>query len=145
MDQPIRFSGTEAQEFRAWFGFWVQLAILVLLAVLGLYFASQGGEPGDYAVGLILAAAAAVLAVLRIRKQLEGGPGGWGAMLLVEDQASLFAAIVLFSVLGLAGLVVAGRHDTVSVQDGGLALFCVCAVLVFLSMKRFFDRQETRH
>jgi hypothetical protein len=143
MDQPTRFPDIDAREFRAWLAFWVQLAILVLLAIVGLYFAAQGDEPGDYAIGLILAIAAIVLAALRVGSRLGGDTGGWGALLLVDNMPSLVTAIVVFIVLGLAGLIIGGTHRSVSVQDGGLALFVVCVLLVFFSMKRFFDRLET--
>jgi hypothetical protein len=145
MEQTIRFPQTEAREYRAWLGFWVQLAVLVLLAVVGMLFASESGEPGDYACGLILAGASVVLAALRVRQQLDGNRGGWGSLLLADNMPSLLLAIVLFVVLGLAGLIVGGTHQSSSVQDGGLALFIVSALLVFLSLKRFFDLQETRH
>lgn len=144
MDQPTHFSGAQAREYLGWLAFWVQLGVLVLLAFLGLDFASRGGEPGDYAIGLILAIAAAGLAALHIRNQLAGSPEGWSSLLLVDNPPSLIAAIVIFIVLGLAGLIVGGRHPSASVQDGGLALFCVCALLVFLNMKRFFDSEERR-
>jgi hypothetical protein len=144
MDQPIPFPQTEAREYRAWLGFWVQLALLAFLAVLGLYFAGRSEEPGDDVIGLILAAAAGILAALRIKSQLDGNTGGWGSLLLVDDLPSLFVAIVLFTALALAGLIVGGTHRSVSVQDGGLALFVVSVLLVFLSMRRFFDTLETR-
>lgn len=142
MDQPIPFPKTEAQEYRAWFASWLQLAVLAVLAILGLYFAGQDDEPGDYACGLVLAIAAIVLAALRIKNQLDGSPAGWSALLLAEDPRSLLVAIALFTLLALAGLIVGGTHRSASVQDGGLALFVVSVLLVFLSMKRFFDLQE---
>jgi hypothetical protein len=142
MDQPIRFPEPDARQYRAWVAFWVQLAILAFVAILGLYFAGQGDEPGDYAVGLILAAASVVLAAMRIKNQLDGSSEGWGSLLLVDDLPSLFVAIVLFTILALTGLIVAGTHRSASLQDGGLALFVVSVLLVFLSMKRFFDIQE---
>lgn len=143
MDQPIPFSETEARQYRAWLGFWVQLAVLAFLAILGLYFAGEGDEPGDYACGLVLAVAAVMLAGMQVRQQLDGSPGGWRSLLLVDNPPSLFVAIVLFTILALTGLVVAGTHRSVSIQDGGLALFVVSVLLVFLSMKRFFDIAQT--
>ena len=145
MDQPIRFPQTEAREYRSWLAFWVQLAVLAVFAVLGLDFAGRGDEPGDYAIGLLLAAAAVVLGALRIKNQLDGSAAGWGSLLLVDDVPSLFVAIVLFTALALAGLIVGGTRDSVSLQDGGLALFVISVLLVFLSLKRFFDIQETHH
>ena len=142
MDQPTPFPESEAREYRAWLAFWVQLAVLAFLAIVGLYFAGQADEPGDYTIGLILTAAAIGLAVLRIKMRLDGDAGAWGSLLLVDNMPSLVLAIVLFTVLGLAGLIVGGTHRSASVQDGGLALFVVSVLLVFLSMKRFFDLQE---
>jgi hypothetical protein len=142
MDQPTPFPETEAREYRAWLTFWAQLAVLAVLAIVGIHFAGQADEPGDYAIGLILAVAAIGLAVLRIKMRLDGDAGAWGSLLLVDNMPSLMLAIVLFTLLALAGLIVGGTHRSASVQDGGLALFVVSVLLVFLSMKRFFDLQE---
>lgn len=139
MDQPIPFPETEAREYGAWLAFWLRLAALAVLAILGLYFAGRSDETGDYAVGLTLAVAAVVLAALRIKHQLDGGPEHSGPLLLVDDALSLFVAIVLFIALALAGLIIGGAHSEASVQDGGLALFVVSVLLVFRSMKRYFD------
>jgi len=144
MDRTTRFSETEAREFRAWLAFWVQLGVLAILAIVGLVFAGQGDEPGDDDIGLILAGAALAMAALRIRSRLDGDAGGWSSLLLADNMPSLLTAIVVFVVLGLAGLIVGGTHRSASVQDGGLALFVVCVLLAFLGMKRFFDLQETR-
>ena len=135
----------DAHEFWSWLGFWVQLAVLAFLAICGLYFGSQGGEPGDDTIGLILAAAAVILAALLVKRQFDGDAGGWFSLLLVDNMPSLIAAIALLTILGLAGLIVGGTHDSASVQDGGLALFIVCVLLVFLSIKRFFDMQEAHN
>ena len=144
MDQSTRFSDTEAREFRAWLAFWVQLGVLAVLAIVGLVFAGQGNEAGDYDIGLVLAGAALALAALRIRSRLDGDAGSWSSLLLADDTPSLLTGIVVFIVLGLAGLIVGGTHRSASVQDGGLALFVVSVLLVFLGIKRFFDIQETR-
>lgn len=145
MDQPTPFPHAAAREYRAWLAFWAQLAVLAVLAVVGLYFAAEGEEQGDYAIGLILAVSAVILAGLRIGNQLSGDTGGWGSLLFVDNTPSLVAAIVLFTLVGLAGLIVGGTHRSVSVQDGGLALFVICVLLVFFSMKRFFDKEEAHH
>jgi len=142
MDEPVPFPRAEALEYRAWFAFWLQLAVLAFLAILGLYFAGNGDEPGDYVCGLVLAGAALLLAGLRIKSRLDGSSAGWASLLLVDDMPSLFVTIVLLILLALAGLIVGGTHRSVSVQDGGLALFIVSVLLVFLSMKRFFDIRD---
>ena len=44
--------------------------------------------------------------------------------------------------VAVEGDIVDHGNGTISVQDGGLALFIVSVLLVFLSMKRFFDIRD---
>src|SRR5205085_12139580 len=34
------------REYWSWFGFWAEFVVLGLLAIVGTFFASQGGRPG---------------------------------------------------------------------------------------------------
>jgi hypothetical protein len=130
--------------FCAWIAFWAQLAVLGIFAVLGAFFASADSDPGDYACGLLLSLAAIALALMRVKNRFDGGSAGWGRFLLVDDMANLVAVIVIFTVLGLAGLFSAARFDRGGLHDGGVALFVASGIAVFLSLKHVFDNLD-RH
>ena len=53
---------------------------------------------------------------------------------------NLTVAIPLFAVIGLAGLFVARAWPDGSLHDAGLGLFVVSGVIIFLNIKRVFDR-----
>jgi hypothetical protein len=129
------------QGYWAWFGFWAQFIVLGALAILGLHIASDGA-PGDYATGLMLAVAAVLLAFLRLKAWFDGTSGDWSSFLLVDKPAHLVVVIPLFTVIALAGLfIAAGAPD--SLQDAGIGLFIVSGLIIFLSLKRVFDRLDS--
>lgn len=130
------------QGIGGWIAFWLQLAVLALLAILGLFFASADAQPGDYACGLILAVAAILLALLRIKGRFDGNDIGWASFLFVNDMTNLFFAIVIFVVFGLGGMLVAASVGAGGLYAGGVALFAVCVVAILLSMKRVFDNLD---
>jgi len=116
----------------AWIGFWAELAVLGVLAVLGAFFASGDGAPGDYACGLVLSLAAIALAFMRLKRRFDGGRAAdWGSFLLVDDMANLLAVIVIFTILGLAGLFVAAGFDHGGLHGSGIALFVASGLAVF--------------
>ncbi|HWD59895.1 MAG TPA: hypothetical protein VG308_16530 [Stellaceae bacterium] len=127
----------------AWFGFWVQFAVLGALAILGLYIGSDG-QPGDYATGLMLAIGAVLLAFLRLKAWFDGTSADWTSFLFVDRPAQLVVVIPLFTVIALAGLFVAASEPG-TLQDAGVALFVTCGLIIFLSLKRVFDRLDSRH
>jgi hypothetical protein len=129
------------QTYAAWLGFWAQFVVLGGLAILGLYVGSSG-EPGDYTTGLILAIGAVILAFMRLKHWFDGGTDDWVSFLLVDRMAQLVVVIPLFAVLALAGLFVAAGAVG-SLQDAGIALFVACGLIIFLSLKRVFDRIDS--
>jgi hypothetical protein len=131
------------REYWSWFGFWAEFVVLGLLAIVGAYFASHGGRPGDYASGLILSLTAIGLAFFRLKLRLDGMPGGWSRSLLVDDLRNLALAIVVFTALGLAGLFVAAGSEG-SLHTAGVALFVTSGLVVFLSLKNVFDTLDRR-
>ena len=135
-------AGPEANELGTWILFWAQLVVLAVLAVLGAFFASADDAPGDYACGLFLSLAAIALAAMRVKNRFDGGAADWGSFLLVDDMANLVAVIVIFTILGLAGLFAAAGFDHGGLHDAGVALFAASGVLVFLSMKHVFDARD---
>lgn len=126
--------------FCLWFGFWVQFALLGVCVVLGAFAASSAEAPGDYAAGIVLILGAAALAFLRLKSRFDGGAPGWRNSVLVGGMWGLVVAIPLFTVIGLVGLFIAGAWSYGSLHAGGIALFVVSAVIVFLDIKHVFDR-----
>jgi hypothetical protein len=130
------------REYWSWFGFWAQFVVLGLLAIIGAWFASAGGRPGDYACGLVLSIAAILLAFMRLKQRFDGGAADWQSFLFVDDMANLVAAIVVFTILGLAGLFIAAGAEAGSLHDSGVALFLASGLAVFLSLKHVFDNLD---
>ena len=130
--------------FRAWIAFWATLVVLGVLAVLGALFASDDSAPGDYACGLVLSLAAIALAFMRLKNRFDGAAADWASFLLVDDLPNLVAVIVVFAVLGLAGLLVAAGIGHGGLHDGGVALFVASGLAVFLSLKHVFDNLDRR-
>jgi hypothetical protein len=127
------------REYWSWFGFWAEFVVLGLLAILGAYFASQGGRAGDYAAGLTLSLTAIALAFFRLKLRFDGGPADWSRSLLVGDMRNLALAIAVFAALGLAGLFIAAGSEEGSLHIAGVALFVTSGLIVFLSLKNVFD------
>jgi len=135
-------TGPESGGLFAWIAFWAQLCLLAALAVLGAAFASADSAPGDYACGLLLSLAAIALAFMRLKNRFDGAAAGRGGSLLVDDMANLVAVIVIFAILGLAGLFIASGFDHGGLHDSGVALFATSGLAVFLSMKHVFDTRD---
>ena len=136
--QPPQHQG---EGLGAWFCFWAQFVVLGALAILGLYIGSDG-QPGDYATGLLLAIGAILLAFLRLKSWFDGTSADWTSFLLVDKPAHLVVVIPLFTVIALGGLFVAAGEPG-SLQDAGVALFVASGVVIFLSLKRVFDRLDS--
>ena len=124
-----------------WLAFWGQFVVLGALAILGLVVGSSG-EPGDYATGLMLAIGAFLLAFLRIKAWFDGTGSDWTSFLFVDKPAHLLVVIPLFTVIALGGLFVAAG-EPVSLQSAGVGLFVVCGLIIFLSLKRVFDKLDS--
>ncbi len=129
--------------FWSWLGFWVQFLILGLFVVIGAFAASECRGPGDYVTGMLLIIAALVLAFLRLKRWFDGGASGWGNFLLVDDMKNLTVTIPIFAVIGLAGLFIARAWPFGSLHYGGLGLFVVSGIIIFLDIKRVFDRMNS--
>jgi hypothetical protein len=128
--------------FWSWLGFWLQLLVLGVLAIIGSFAASGADRPGDYACGMVLSLAAIALAFLRLKRRLDGSGSGWSDFLLVGDMWNLALVIPLFAVIGLAGLFIAHAWENGAMHTAGIALFIVSGAIIFLDIKHVFDRIE---
>jgi hypothetical protein len=142
MDEASRRADAAASAFWSWLGFWAQILILGVLAVVGAFVASGDERPGDYGCGMILSLAAIALAFLRLKHQLDGGPSGFADLLLVDDMPNLALVIPLFAIIGLAGLFIAHAWEAGDMHTAGVALFIASGVVIFLDMKHVFDRVD---
>lgn len=123
---------------------WLGHVFLAAAAVLGLFTASGAADSGTYAVGLATFALAIVLIVVRMNRQLDGRETGFLLPVTVSSTDTLLVTIALLAILGLAGAVLAATVGG-SVYAVGMALFFICAALIFLEMKRYFDRRDHGH
>jgi hypothetical protein len=112
--------------------------------MVGAFFASGGGEPGDYSCGLWLSFAAIALAFLRLKQYFDAGRTDWSSFLFVDDMTNLIAVIVVFVIVGLAGLFIAAGSDSNRLQTAGIALFAASGIAVFLSLKHVFDKLDAQ-
>jgi hypothetical protein len=80
----------------------------------------------------------------RIRAHFDQQEGGALLPVLVDEAGSLVVLIVLLAALAIVGLVLAARAADTSAQSAGYALFAVGLALIFLNLKHYFDRQESR-
>ena len=132
--------------FWSWLGFWLQLLILGVLAIVGAFFASAASRPGNYSCGIVLSLATIALAFLLLKNRLDRGESSPDNFLLVRDMRNLAVVIPLFTVIGLAGLLIAHAWEGGAMHAAGIALFVVSGLLVFLNMKHVFDRVDAeRH
>ena len=84
------------------------------------------------------------LAFLRLKRRFDGGGPGWRDFLFVDDMTSLPVVIPLFAVIGLVGLFIARAWPYGSFHNAGLGLFVVSGVIIFLDIKRVFDRMNSQ-
>lgn len=145
MDEPDEIGDSRDKALRGWLRFWLQLLVLAAVAGFGFAFAAADRGPGDYAVGLCLALAAIVLGFVRLKLALDGNAQGCGELILVDEPASLAFVVPLFTVLGLAGILLAAAWKSGSPYAAGLALFAASAVIIFLNIKHVFDRIDSSH
>lgn len=134
--------GRPDEGYWRWFAFWAQFVVFTALTVIGLYVAGRGDTPGDYWAGLLLALGAIALAFMRLKLWFDGGAAGWSSFLFVDTVADLAIVVPLFVVLALAGLFVAAGAQG-SLHDGGIAFFVASGLVIFLSLKRVFDKLDS--
>jgi hypothetical protein len=143
IDERSRIPDEAGSTFWSWLGFWVQFLILGVLAAIGVFVASEDARPGDYLCGMLLSLGAIALAFLRLKHRLDGGALDWGAFLFVDDMKNLTLAIPLFTVVGLGGLFIAHAWEHGAMHVAGLGLFVASGAIIFLDIKRVFDRTNS--
>ena len=143
MDDTSRKPEDAEHAFWSWLGFWAQFLIFGVLTVVGAFVASGAERPGDYTCGMLLSLGAVALAFLRLKHRLDGGASDWGDFLLVDNMWGLAIAIPLFAIIGLAGLFIAHSWEDGAMHAAGVALFIASGAIIFLDLKRVFDRADS--
>lgn len=141
VDERPRPPESAERAFWSWLGFWVQILVLAVLAVVGAFFASGAERSGEYDCGIVLSLAAVALTFMRIRHRLDGS--GFLDSLLVGDMWNLALVVPLFTIIGLAGLFIAHAWESGAMHTAGLALFVASGAIIFLDLKHVFDRIES--
>ncbi len=142
MDDLPQTPDTAERAFWSWLGFWLQILVLGVLAIIGAFASSAAARPGDYTCGVALSLGAIALAFLLLKRRLDGNESGWADLLLVGDMRNLALVIPLFTVIGLAGLLIAHAFENGAMHSSGIALFVVSGAVIFLDMKHVFDHME---
>jgi hypothetical protein len=146
MDQSSRRSDEAARALWSWLGFWLQFLILGILAVVGAFVASGDERPGDYACGMLLMLSTIALGAFRLKQHLDGRDTDWADLLLVDNMWNLALVVPLFTIIGLAGLFIAYAWGSGAMNAAGVALFIASGVIIFLNIKRVYDRIDAeRH
>jgi hypothetical protein len=114
---------------------------LVLAFLIGLWGASRAVDAGSEAVGFGTAA----LALLALGWELKAYCDGTIKLsLLVDTSEALLLLVGVLTLLGVAGLVVAGLSADPTVEVAGFTLFLIDVGLIFLNVKHYFDRRDAR-
>jgi hypothetical protein len=143
MDQSSRKPDEAARAFWSWLGFWLQFLILGIFAVVGAFAASRAARPGDYVCGILLMLSTVAFGFFRLKQHLDGGNNDWARMLLVDNMWNLALVIPLFAIIGLVGLFIAHAWENGAMHDAGVALFIASGVIIFLDIKRVYDRIDS--
>lgn len=120
---------------------WLGYLFLAAAALLGLFTASGAPDDATYAAGLGTSIVAVIIIVTRMSRQLDGRDIGFLLPVTVTSSDLLFASIAVLAVLGLVGVILAATVGG-ALYGIGLALFAIAAALVFIEIKRYFDRRD---
>lgn len=122
---------------------WLGYLLIGAAGVLGLFTASGQPHGDPYIAGMVTFGVAVVMIALRIRHQFAGRYDGLLLATSVNSGDALAFYIPIVGALGIGGLVLAAETDGIF-HDAGFAFFGVCAVMIYVSVKRYFDDYERR-
>jgi hypothetical protein len=137
--EPATAPTVPARELLRMVAPWLGYVFLVFAGVLGLFTASAAADQATYVSGLVTFAVAGVLIVLRMMRQLDGADVGLLLPIAAAGIDTLLVTVAVLGVLGLVGAVLAAAVGG-ALYGIGLALFVICAALIFTELKRYFDR-----
>jgi hypothetical protein len=130
-----------AREVWRMIGPWLGYVFLGFAGILGLFTASASADGAGYDAGLATFAIAVAVIALRAKRQLDGAEVGFLLPVSPADADTLFVTVAILGVLGIVGAALAATVGG-TLYGIGLALFIVCAALIFTEIKRYFDRLD---
>jgi hypothetical protein len=122
---------------------WLGYLLIGAAGVLGLFTASGDPQGDAYIAGMVTFGIAVLMIALRIRHQFDGRYDGLLLAASVRSGDALMLYIPIIGALAVGGLVLAAMTDGIF-HNAGLAFFAVCAMLIYVSVKRYFDFRESR-
>ena len=122
---------------------WLGYLVIGAAGVLGLFTASGQPQGDPYIAGMVTFGVAVVMIALRIRHQFEGRYDGLLLATSVSSGDALAFYVPIIGALGIGGLILAAKMDGIF-HNAGFAFFAVCAVMIYVSIKRYFDDYERR-
>jgi hypothetical protein len=128
-----------AREVWRMIGPFLGYVFLAFAAILGLFTASDAADNATYVVGMLTFAIAVAIIAVRAKRQLDGAEIGFLLPISPAGADTLAVTVALLGILGLAGAALAASVGG-ALYGIGLALFIVCAALIFTEIKRYFDR-----
>jgi hypothetical protein len=132
------------QEVGRWAAPWITGALLMAVALLGLFTASRAGDAGAYLLGFSAAGLALLALAWLVKRACDGEPRPAALPVLVEDAAALVILIVVLAALAVLGLLLAARAREATVETTGYALFASGIGFIFWNLKHYFDARERR-
>jgi hypothetical protein len=120
---------------------WLGYVFLGAAGVLGLFTASGAPDDATYDVGLSTFIVAVVIIAVHMKRQLDGREVGFLLPVAAASGDVLVVTIAILGVLALAGAALAATLGG-TLYGIGLAFFIVCWALIFIEIKRYFDRLE---
>jgi hypothetical protein len=138
-DERPTLPAMPAREFWRMVAPWLGYVFLAYAGLLGLFTASAAKDEASYGCGLLTFAVAGVLIAVRIMRQLDGREVGLLLPIATAGGDTLVVTVAVLALLGLVGAVLAAAVGG-AFYGIGLALFIICAALIFNELKRYFDR-----
>jgi hypothetical protein len=130
-------------ELWRWVAPWLGGALLMLVALLGLFVASRAEDEGTYIGGFAAAVIAVIAFIWRLRAAFAGDSrGALLPPLLVEHGEALAILVAVLVGLGFFGLFLAARGPEPLVTYGGYGLFLGALAIIFWNVKHYFDQLE---
>ncbi len=132
------------QEVGRWAAPWITGALLVAVALIGLFTASRAAEGGAYIMGFATAGLALLALAWLVKRACDGETRLAGLPVLVDDAVALVIVVALLAALAVLGLLLAARAREAVVETTGYALFAFGLVFIFWNLKHYFDAREQR-
>lgn len=120
---------------------WLQIAFLGVFALLGLFGAAGALTPPGQYLGVGLAVASFVAAMIVIKQHFDGAPDSRAFLIMPSQPRNILKLLVILGLMALAGLYLAASGDPY-LHWTGLALTVASTLLGFRTIGAYFDAVE---